>query len=151
MGRAFLFVPDDLVAAGLHHQMGMDWEVVGTAYGTKSDATAPVFDVAEKEPDVVVIHLDDSQQGIDFGLGLRVHVPTSEIPVVFVGGARRDADRVQKVLPQAVLSDLEHLREALEMAGPRAQAALEESPWVALRNRDMRLDRDERPLPGFLR
>lgn len=68
-------------------------------------------------PDAVIIDLGRlPSQGRDLALGLRKHLATRHVPMVFAGGAPEKIARVQQVLPDAIYASWREIDGALEYA-----------------------------------
>jgi hypothetical protein len=68
-------------------------------------------------PDAVVIDLSRiPSQGRDVGLGIRKYKNTRHVPLVFVGGDPEKAERIKELLPDAVYTTWDRIRDALGQA-----------------------------------
>ena len=88
-------------------------------------------------PDVFVIDLTRApSQGREFGVHLRMHKGTRNVPLIFVGGEPAKLERVREVLPDAAFADWESIELALAnaIACPPADPVVPSSVFASYAN-----------------
>lgn len=78
---------------------------------------AALSTLPEDPPDAVVIDLDQGpSQGRDIGIALRINPCTRRVPLVFAGGDPEKVAGVRNLLPDAVYTTWDRVREAVALA-----------------------------------
>ena len=88
----------------------------------------------ENPPHAVVIDLSRApSQGRDLAVGLRKYKSTRHVPLVFVGGDSEKVTRIRELLPDAVYTTWDEVRDSLEqaIAHPPSGPVVPDSVFVA--------------------